>query len=1356
MKKRIVFLILCVISLFLTNTAESSTNSYIYTDNNDFVEGTMEGINFNEVPNQLQLNKGAEVFPYIWIANAAEGTLSKLDARTGREVARYRTGPSSSTSPSRTAVDNEGNCWVANRGNGAVLKISMNGGIDKNNDGEIKTSHDANGNGRIDSDEILPWGEDEAVLVNVVPGSSNSAPRGLVLDKKGRVWVGLYRDKKYVVLDKEGNLTGIEVNVNGQPYGTVIDKKGHLWSVSKDAQRIERIDTNEEKYIEQHIIDKNVYGIAVDGQGIVWSPTADTNELVRLNPETGEYSLHTSDGVCGRGVAVDNDGNIWVAFSTNHKIGKFDGQGNHLFSVDISSSGDHPIGVAVDDDGNIWAVNRYSDNAVKIKSDGEIMGFYPVGEGPYTYSDMTGFNYRNFTNHEGKWTITTDSSFKNYKWEKITWLEEKPEGTNITVKARSANIIEELENKSYIELENSQQLAGMTGRYIQVQVLMTTTNIDSPILKEMSIQGLALSEFIPEGNKAIYEGKNLEFTVEAINTSGKTLSYSADNLPEGATFDSQSRVFQWKPDFTQAGEYNDIHFEVTDGTYTDSMDINIRVYDKNQSPEFEKIADKKVIEGEELQFTVNAIDPDGDEMKYSAASLPEGAVFDPVGQEFSWTPEIGQFGKYEDISFYVIDQGTETENLMDVAKIDILVEEADKIPPVTTIHLEGEKWSDGWFKTDIEVTLTAEDNEGGSGIKEIYYYIGEKDQVKTYTGPFKITEEGLTELFVYSVDNRENQETPHMTEIKYAKGWATVDGLLEVNPEVVNNSELAKITYDISNTGYRKIEEGTVNLILFNERLDKYINLISTTHTLKPEDSTTNSYENLDIRDGKYIVILEAEVNGEKKTLDEARLVVDSIPPMTAYRISRKRFIWEDIIYGRTSSELTLSSYDWNIGLEKILCDTGGGYKEYNSPISFEEGIYEIYYKSTDKLGNEENEHKINLYIDETPPLAELDLVEVENIEEITGEFQVNITAEDNIELDYIELYINGTEYSRYNTNLSSKSITEKLELEPGTYELQVKAVDRARYVGWSESINIKIIDPDQIPPVTTVHLDGEKWSDGWFKSEANITLTARDNPGGTGVANIYYRIGTGSYQKYTEPFTVEKDGINSLSVYAVDNNNNEEIPHKTEIKISKPWTVAPYAILAQNIYNYGEFNVDKVFSNGDVVLYGNCEFNYIGTHQDSIVQDGQIKVHDLDLSAPRRKLPIPDWEALEENTTLRHDEELINNQELKDIRYEKDISIYGVTNLSGLLVVDGNLTIHDQIVFDNLAIFCTGTVTITGNIKMDGFIYAGSDLTIYGQPEFTGAMVIDGKALVAGNIQNSKTEIKQYLRWLKRVDLEY
>lgn len=45
----------------------------------------MRGVNHEEVHDQLQLNKSAEVFPYIWIANAGEELYPKLIQGQGKK-----------------------------------------------------------------------------------------------------------------------------------------------------------------------------------------------------------------------------------------------------------------------------------------------------------------------------------------------------------------------------------------------------------------------------------------------------------------------------------------------------------------------------------------------------------------------------------------------------------------------------------------------------------------------------------------------------------------------------------------------------------------------------------------------------------------------------------------------------------------------------------------------------------------------------------------------------------------------------------------------------------------------------------------------------------------------------------------------------------------------------------------------------------------------------------------------------------------------------------------------------------------------------------------------------------------------
>lgn len=81
----------------------------------------------------------------------------------------------------------------------------------------------------------------------------------------------------------------------------------------------------------------------------------------------------------------------------------------------------------------------------------------------------------------------------------------------------------------------------------------------------------------PIDNAVTNEGGTLSFTVSATDPDGDTLTYSASNLPQGATFNPATRTFSWTPTGDQAGVYSDIRFQVSDGFLTDSENITITV-----------------------------------------------------------------------------------------------------------------------------------------------------------------------------------------------------------------------------------------------------------------------------------------------------------------------------------------------------------------------------------------------------------------------------------------------------------------------------------------------------------------------------------------------------------------------------------------------------------------------------------------------------------------------------------------------------------------------------------------------------------------------------------------------------------
>ncbi|OQY25893.1 MAG: hypothetical protein B6244_14630, partial [Candidatus Cloacimonetes bacterium 4572_55] len=84
----------------------------------------------------------------------------------------------------------------------------------------------------------------------------------------------------------------------------------------------------------------------------------------------------------------------------------------------------------------------------------------------------------------------------------------------------------------------------------------------------------------PIGAKTVTEEELLEFIITASDPdSGDILTYSADNLPPGASFDAETQLFSWTPIYGDAGNYT-VTFTVTDnGTppRSDSEEVTITV-----------------------------------------------------------------------------------------------------------------------------------------------------------------------------------------------------------------------------------------------------------------------------------------------------------------------------------------------------------------------------------------------------------------------------------------------------------------------------------------------------------------------------------------------------------------------------------------------------------------------------------------------------------------------------------------------------------------------------------------------------------------------------------------------------------
>ncbi len=188
----------------------------------------------------------------------------------------------------------------------------------------------------------------------------------------------------------------------------------------------------------------------------------------------------------------------------------------------------------------------------------------------------------------------------------------------------------------------------------------------------------------PIGDRTLTVGQTLTIQIAASDPDGGALTFSNANLPTGATLTPTgpgAATFSWTPSATQTGTFPNLTLTVTDtGGLSDSESFNVTVGTAaNRPPVLNPIGNQTATENQLLTFTVNASDPDGDALTFSATNpLPTGATLIDNNNgtaTFNWTPDFTQAGNY-DVTITVSDGA-----LTDSEQITITVGNVNR-PPV--------------------------------------------------------------------------------------------------------------------------------------------------------------------------------------------------------------------------------------------------------------------------------------------------------------------------------------------------------------------------------------------------------------------------------------------------------------------------------------------------------------------------------------------------------------------------------------------------------------------------------------------------------------------------------------------------
>ncbi len=451
-------------------TCDESCYVADYDEPDEWLEGELEGIDPDNLGDGLTLGRARFTYPDLWVANASDGTVTRIDTRgdTPSVVGTYPVG----VSPSRTAVDFNGDVWIANRAfdqQGTVTKVS---------------STDCTG--------------DACVIFTVDVGEFAQTPRGLAIDRDGFAWVGTYGDGMLYRLHPETGAVVESVPTGLSIYGLAIDSEGVIWIATISGQGIGAFDTETGTMLGNWPVPgcSAPYGIAVDGDGNVWVGNWTCHDLVRLDRaafDDGEVSFRRISNPMfnrTRGVAVDGEGDVYVAASGTNRLAKFDvSEDDWAWTAETCNS---PIGVGIASDGNIWVMCYDADQAQRFTPDGEELGGLPTGTNPYSYSDMTGFQLRNFTAPRGVWRTVFDCGYDVCTFDEVAWSAVLPSGTTVTARARTGFDLTSFAGWSDWSAPADASPAVLDlpdGRYCQVEVTLATADADlTPVVESVEVR----------------------------------------------------------------------------------------------------------------------------------------------------------------------------------------------------------------------------------------------------------------------------------------------------------------------------------------------------------------------------------------------------------------------------------------------------------------------------------------------------------------------------------------------------------------------------------------------------------------------------------------------------------------------------------------------------------------------------------------------------------------------------------------------------------------------------------------------------------------------------------------------------
>ncbi len=132
------------------------------------------------------------------------------------------------------------------------------------------------------------------------------------------------------------------------------------------------------------------------------------------------------------------------------------------------------------------------------------------------------------------------------------------------------------------------------------------------------------------GNQSSVEGQVIGLQLSATDPDGDGLSFSATGLPPGLSINNSGQI-SGTIGFDGAGTHN-VRATVTDGGLSTSVTFTWTVGNTNRRPVLTNPGDQSNNENDTINLPVQATDPDGDGLSFSATGLPPGLSINNTGR----------------------------------------------------------------------------------------------------------------------------------------------------------------------------------------------------------------------------------------------------------------------------------------------------------------------------------------------------------------------------------------------------------------------------------------------------------------------------------------------------------------------------------------------------------------------------------------------------------------------------------------------------------------------------------------------------------------------------------------------------